>query len=217
MTGLPQMLNLRLDQMLLAAFLPPRELGLYVVAVAWSGAVSPLLGSIGTILLPSVASSADHQSAVARIGEGVRMTALLAIGLCGVTAVATPFAIPMLFGTQFRVSTSAALILVPAAGILGLNFSLQEGLRGLGFPYPVLRAELLGLVVTAISLAVFLRPFGIVGAAMASLLGYLMVTISMLASARWIAGASIVSLIVPRVSEVKRSVLRIAAMVRADV
>ncbi len=67
-TGLPQMLNLRLDQMLMAALLPSRQLGLYVVAVAWSGAVSPLLTSIGITLsppLPHLISDAPprHRSA----------------------------------------------------------------------------------------------------------------------------------------------------------
>ena len=63
MTGLPQMLNLRLDQIAMAALLSSRELGLYVVAVAWSGGAAPLLNSIGAVLLPAVAASADRQQA----------------------------------------------------------------------------------------------------------------------------------------------------------
>ena len=201
MTGLPQMLNLRLDQMLMAAFLPSRQLGLYVVAVAWSSAVSPLLTSIGTTLLPGVASADDHARASIRMSEGVRMTALLAIAVSVLVTVMAPFAIRLLYGVRFSGAIPAALILVPASGVLGINFSLQEGIRGFGSPYLVLRAELLGLAVTAVSLALMLRPFGIIGAAVASLLGYSTVTLALLASAKHIAGTSMTSLLVPRRAE----------------
>ena len=111
-------------------------------------------------------------------------------------------------------SLLAALILVPAAGLLGVNFSLAESIRGLGRPYAVLRAELLGLVVTAIALAAMLRPLGILGAALASLLGYSTVTLALLAGVRRIAGTSIASLIVPRPAEMKRGLMTIAAAAR---
>jgi O-antigen/teichoic acid export membrane protein len=215
MTGLPQMLNLRLDQMLMAAFFPPRQLGLYAVAVASSSAVSPLLTSIGTTLLPAIASADNRERASAHMTEGVRMTALLAIVACVTVATAAPFAIRVLYGTRFIGAIPAALILVPAAGVLAVNFSVQEAIRGFGRPYLVLRAELLGLMVTAISLALLLHPLGIVGAATASLLGYSTVCISLLASAKEIAGTSMRSLLVPRPSEMKRGMMRIAAAARA--
>jgi len=212
MTGLPQILNLRVDQMLMAAFMPPRDLGLYVIAVAWSGAVSPVLNSIGATLLPAVASIDDQGHATARMSEGVRMTAMLALVVCPGVAAAAPFAIPYLFGAQFQGSVLTAVILVPAAGILGLNFSLQESIRGLGYPYAVLRAELVGLIVTGILLAALLRPLGIIGAAIASLLGYSAVTISMLVAAKQVCNISIAGLIIPRAAEVRRGILRIAQL-----
>src|SRR5262245_18517878 len=52
----PQMLNMRMDQMLMAALLPPRVLGLYVVAAAWSGAVNPIISALAAVLFPRVAS-----------------------------------------------------------------------------------------------------------------------------------------------------------------
>ena len=61
MTTLPQVLNLRMDQMLMAAFLPPGVLGLYVVAVAWSGAINPLLNAVATVLFPEVASKESER------------------------------------------------------------------------------------------------------------------------------------------------------------
>ncbi len=214
MTGLPQMLNLRLDQIAMAALLSSRELGLYVVAVAWSGGAAPLLNSIGAVLLPAVAASADRQQAAISVSGGVRLTAALAIFTSVALALMTPIAIPMLFGASFRAAIPAALILVPAGGVLGVNFSLQEGIRGLGHPYKVLRAEALGLIVTVISLAALLRPLGILGAALSSLAGYTSVTLFLLISARRIAGTTIRSMVLPRAEEMKRGLGRLVAVAR---
>jgi O-antigen/teichoic acid export membrane protein len=214
MTSLPYMLNLRLDQMMMAAMLPARDLGLYVVAVAWSGAVSPLLNSIGSIMLPSVASANDSLRAAECMGRGVRMTAAFAIVICAAVASAAPLAIPIIFGASYRASLVAALILVPAAGVLGVNFTLQESIRGFGRPYIVLYAELMGLTVSATVLATMLRPLGIIGAAVASLLGYSTVTMALLFSAQRIAPISIAALIMPRPNEIKRGIMRLAAVGR---
>ncbi len=211
LTTLPYLLNLRLDQMLMAALLPARDLGLYAVAVACSGAVSPLLNSIGVTLLPSVAAAGDRGHAAQRMGKGVRMTVTLALLVCAGVGLAAPFAIPLLFGPRYRFSVSAALILIPAAGVLGVNLSLQESIRGLGRPYVALRAELIGLAVTAIFLIVTLKRLGIIGAALSSLLGYSAVNVALLTSARRIAGLSITALVVPRPAEMKRGMMRLAA------
>jgi O-antigen/teichoic acid export membrane protein len=214
MTTLPYLLNLRLDQMLMAALLPARELGLYVVAVAWSNAVAPILNSVGALMLPTVAAAGDRSLAAEHMGRGVRMTTMLAAAVCLVIAAAAPFAIPLLFGAGYQPSLGPALILIPAAGVLGVNLSLQESIRGLGWPSVALRAELLGLVVTAVCLAAMLRPWGIAGAAVASLLGYSTVTIALLVGATRIVPMPILSLIMPRPAEMKRGVIRLAAAAR---
>jgi O-antigen/teichoic acid export membrane protein len=177
LSSVPQTLNLRLDQMLMAALLLPRDLGLYAVAVAWSGAATPLLSAIGMVTTPAVASAADDAQGVRRLVAATRLTVGLAIALCSSLALITPKAIILLFGERYRSSVPAALVLIPAAGILSVNFVLQEGLRGIGKPYAVLQAELLGLAVTAIALATMLTPMGIMGASLASVLGYSTVTI----------------------------------------
>jgi|GEM_PF-506010 O-antigen/teichoic acid export membrane protein len=214
LTGVPQLLNLRLDQMLMAAFLPSRELGLYVVAVAWSGAALPLLTSIGATLVPAVASAKSPELARRHLVQGVRGTVVLAIVTCTVVAGAAPVAIPLLFGVTFRASILPNLILVPAAGLLGINASLQESIRGWGRPYMVLRAELAGLITTTVCLALLLRPAGIVGAAIASLLGYLTVSAFLLEGARRITNVSVGEMLVPSLTELRSGLMRLAAAVR---
>lgn len=171
-TSLPQTINLRFDQLLIIAFLPARSLGFYVVAVAWSGAVAPLLSAIGSVLFPQVSSEPDMR----RRGQ------LLATALQGGTAVAAvtsipfillaPVALPLVFGARYAPSIPSALVLVPAGAILAWAGIAEEGLRGLGRPTTVLVAESVAAVVTLATLPVLLHFFGIMGAAVASLLGY---------------------------------------------
>ena len=203
MTGMPQMLNLRLDQMLMAALLPSRQLGLYAVAVAWSGAGIPLLSALGAVTAPTVASAADHWQRVQRLAATARVTALIALVLCLTIILVTPFAILVLFGEKFRGSITPALLLVPASGVLGINQVIQEGLRGMGHPYAVLQAELAGLVATVIALALILRPMGGVGAAISSLLGYSTVSVVLLLNARRHARTSVRLMLSPQFDEIK--------------
>lgn len=172
LTSLPQTINLRFDQMLIIAFLPARSLGIYVVAVAWSGAVAPLLSAVGSVLFPHVSAERDTG----------RQGYLLATALQGATLVATatsvlfmllaPIGLPLVFGPRFASSVPSALVLVPAGAILAWAGIAEEGLRGLGRPSIVLVAEVVAAVVTLAVLPVLLHASGIFGAAIASLLGY---------------------------------------------
>lgn len=213
-TMVPQTLNLRLDQMLMAALLPPRDLGLYVVAVAWSGAVAPLLSALSAVTMPAVASAGDHRQSVRRLITGVQAATAMAVILTLVLAAITPTAIVILFGTSFRAAIPVALVLVPAAAVLGLNSVLQEGLRGLGRPYAVLQAELAGLLMTAVALAAMLRPMGIMGAALASLLGYSTVTAALLFNAHRYAGTSASTLLLPRPTQLRSQLGALVSIVR---
>jgi O-antigen/teichoic acid export membrane protein len=212
LTGMPQILNLRLDQMLMAAFLSPRDLGLYVVAVEWSAATAPLLSAVGVVMTPAVASASDAAHGARRLAAGVRITVVLAAILCIIFAAVTPIAVIVLFGVRFRASIPAALVLMPAGAILSLNLVLQEGLRGLGRPYPVLRAELAGLVVTGTVLISTLRSMGIMGAAIASLLGYSTVTVVLLRNVRHYTGTSLATLLVPSTTELRAKIGSIATL-----
>ncbi len=174
--SVPQWLNFRLDQLLLAAFVESRELGLYVVAVAWAGLVTPLVNAIGVVLFPRLA--AEHEAEVQHrmLFRVVRITMVVVGALVLILLVLTPVAIPLFFGQAFTDAIPVAVILVVASGALALNFVLEEGFRGLGRPTEVLRAEVGGLIGTAVVLAALLPAFGIVGAAIASLAGYLLTT-----------------------------------------
>jgi antigen flippase len=208
-SALPKQLNLRLDQLVMAALLPPRLLGLYVVAAAWSAMTGPVLEGVGVFLFPHVASQKSLESQTRAL---VRITKLATpIGLVQVLAFAaiTPWGVVAIFGQAYKQSIPSALVLVLASSTLYLGQLLEEGLRGLGQPMPILWAEFGGLLLTAFALVILLRPMGIMGAAISSLLGYTAVWSILLTRVRVLTGFSILEILLPNMSDLQRSWLRL--------
>ena len=180
LTVLPQVLNLRLDQLLMATFFEPRLLGLYVVAVVWSGAASPILQAVGPVLFPRLSEVSDRAQQGLLLSRVIHLTGMAILALTILLLFLTPHLLPLLFGDAYREAVPAALILVFANGFSSLNLTLEDGLRGLGKPRQVLVAEVIGLGVTGVLLALLLPPFKIMGAALASLLAYATVCASLI-------------------------------------
>jgi len=180
LTVLPQTLNLRLDQLLMASLMEPRPLGYYVVAVAWAGAATPVFHSVGAVLFPHISAMDEprhrHKFLKAYFSRVLLLVSSTTILLLPVT----PVAIRLLFGRAFMPSVPAALILTVAIGFSGLNLILSAGLQGFGRPKSILKAELLGFAVTLASLATLLPEFGIVGAAISSFLAYFFTTCALI-------------------------------------
>ena len=203
-SGVPRILNLRLDQMLMAALLPVQTLGLYVVAVTWSNAVTPLPHALANVLFPQTASKGDPAARHQVFATAIRLAVLSAGSVALAVAVVTPWLLPLLFGGAFAAAIPAALVLVGAAAIAAVNLVLEEGLRGLGRPAVVLWAELGGLVVTAIALLVLLGPLGIMGAALASVLGYSAVLVTLVGASRVLTQCPATALLCPGWQEIDR-------------
>jgi O-antigen/teichoic acid export membrane protein len=97
---------------------------------------------------------------------------VITLPLSAIAAILSPKLLPLLFGPQFREAVPATIILLIGTVILGCNYILSDGLRGLGYPLIPSIAELAGLVVTVGGLLLVLRTLGILGAAWVSLASY---------------------------------------------
>lgn len=184
------LLNERLDQLVISAFLAPRQLGLYVVAVTFTS-LSTLLGySVSSVALPVVAgleSAAERRAAAARY---TRLTLLATGALAIPAALAAPFLIDVVFGEEFGDAADVARILVLASALLATGRVLGSILKAVNRPLEAGTAELAGLAVTAVALAALLPAFDLTGAAVASALAYLV-------TAGWLARRVSVALDIP--------------------
>lgn len=186
LSSIPQYLNMRLDQLLMAGALPAQVLGIYAVAVSWSSAPILITSALSSVLFPRVSriATATHQVAVIR--KAFLVTLAVSCTAAVLMASVTHRVLPLVFGMAFAPATTAALLLLVASVFVALNGVLEEGLKGMGQPRFVLVSEAAGVVVTGLLLWLLLRPFQAVGAAIASLTAYALTTAFLLACYRWV-------------------------------
>lgn len=171
-SSVPQFLNLRLDQLIMASALPLSALGQYSVAVSWAGAGTPLSSALAYVLLPRVARVADTTERATTVRRSLRSSQLICASTALATAIAAPLAVPVIFGASFQKAIGPAVVLSLANGILAYNLSLGECLKAVRAPKDILGAELAGVAVTAGLLALLLPALGIWGAATTSMAAY---------------------------------------------
>jgi O-antigen/teichoic acid export membrane protein len=176
-------INQRSDQLLLSLFVGPRDLGLYVVAVALATSVSffPQAAGIVTIATGSSLGPAEARTV---IGRSFRIT-LVALSLgCAALLVLCPWLINLAYGTSYSSSATACKILLPGTVALGLNQVLYDGARALEQPALPSYAEGLSTVITLGLLFLLLPHFGFLGAAISSTVAYTASLVFMLGLAR---------------------------------
>ena len=166
----PQVLALRLDQIVVTGLLPEDRIGHYFVALGWSAIPTLFLAAISQVVFPRVAGMANIDAQRNAIGRVSRLSVWMAVGIAvGVIAI-TPFAVPAIFGTAFAEASSLAMILVVAASARGVASVLQESARGLGKVNLILRSELFGLVLLALCIWPLTVSFAAYGVAIASVI-----------------------------------------------
>ena len=202
-SAIPQALNLRLDQMIMAAILAPALLGYYTVAVTWSSGLSPFLLGIAVVAFPTIASKKSRLDQVDSLASSTRIAAFMAILLIILLLLITPFGILLLFGDEFARSIPVAMVLVIASGISGFSMVLVEGLRGLGLPQKVIIGQISGLAFTIFALVLLLPALGIIGAAIASIIGYSVTTLILFYQIRRVTESSTSTLLYLRVDDIQ--------------
>ena len=169
--GVSNFLNQRLDQLLMSLFLPPAPLGIYVVAVAFADGLWIIPRGIGYVTLADSANM-EGQGAWRVARRSLLLTTLCLIPSAAALWVLIPRLVPMLFGGQFAGAVLPCRILIPGSCAMGLATVLFEAARGINHPEIPAYAEGASLMVTAVLLALLLKPYGITGAALASSVAY---------------------------------------------
>ncbi len=172
LTTLPAQLNLRADQVLMAAFVSATVLGVYSFSVAWASLVGTIFAAMGQVLFPRLVAedlqSNQHRSIYESVQRALGIGLLVALGL----SVTSYWILPVIFGEKFRTNYPAVLILIVANIFAGLNQLFGDSFRGMGETKPPLWAEGSGFIVTLLLLYPLVRHFGAYGAASVSLLAY---------------------------------------------
>lgn len=160
--------NSSLDQVLLAAFLAPRYLGLYVAAVGAASVAQVFSQAVQMVSTPSITQRVSVGERTAVLQGVFRRYWILSLPLAVALAGILPFAIPIVFGGQFKDAIWAAEILLIGSLLIGAKEVLSGGANALGDPWLGSKAQLWAMGATVILLCALLPVMGILGAAIAS-------------------------------------------------
>lgn len=197
-------LNERLDQLLISVFLRPAQLGFYVIAVTLSSATILVGMSVYLVALPAVASleSGSAQATAAR--RLVALTFVLSTVVSVPIVLFAPALIELFFGGAFLPAADVARVLVVAAIAFSTNRALGAVLKAIGRPLDPGVAEIIALGATVGGLAALLPAFGLMGAAVASLISYAVSTIWMVRRVMRALNLSAMSLFLPDRADLER-------------
>lgn len=168
----PNVVNGRVDQIVLAVMVSSAELGQYAVAVSLSVLAAPLVMAFGHVAFPSLARGDRIAETIRTATRGSILVSLVSLALI---LVAGPFLVPVIFGSGYQSVTRLLLVLAPGAAVVVVNQVLGDVLRGLGRPGAVALCEWLGVVLTVVGLVLLVPRLGVMGAALTSTITYMVV------------------------------------------
>lgn len=194
--SISSLLNQRVDQMLMAVLITSEKLGWYVVAVNVASLARLPSGAFATLAFPRVAASGfAEQRRLTGLYSRLNATATLGVGLLLVLLI--PVLVPLVYGQVYTPSILPAEILAVATVFVAIGQAWASSLRGLGQPSEPAKAELLSLVATVLGLALLLVPLGILGAALTSLIAYVIASAHMFLQLRKLLSVSLRDLLWP--------------------
>jgi O-antigen/teichoic acid export membrane protein len=170
LSTIARLLNLRLDQAILAFMLPAQQVGLYVVAVGFAERLRLLPSSISAAFLPKLANElSERQLQVPRV---YRYTVIIsAISMLAAAVLGAP-AILLFFGKDFAGAIVSFLCLLPGITVLGGSAILANDMAAREKPKYGLVTGYTTLGVNIILNLVLIPHLGIIGAAVASSISY---------------------------------------------
>lgn len=167
--------NLRLDLLVMSAFLSAHEIGIYSAANNLMMPVSSMPAAIALMIAPKAArlhALAGSRNGIAAIWAGSRQAFILAIFGGAILAVMAPLVIPILLGEPYRPVIIIVWILITgsvARSVMVVIVSGANGMRRLSAGYI---SEGIGLATTFALLPFLLTKWGIIGAAITSTVSY---------------------------------------------
>lgn len=173
LSGIAATLTARVDLAVLGAVATAEEVGIYAVAIGVAGIVSPVASIFTPALVPKMAASNDPRQSTRLLSTALLSTFVVAGAASFAGAMVTPWLVPAVLGARWTPSILAAQILLGAGVVRALSTTLTAALEGLGRPGRTAFAEIAATLTTLAILVPVGRTAGARGAAMVSVLAYL--------------------------------------------
>lgn len=174
----------KIDQAMVALWLPHADLGLYVVALTVANGPLILAQTLANLAFPKISQQADISGKIIVFGRYFRFTVAVTVATTLVLLVVNPWLVPLLFGRAFAPAALIANILLLGLPAAAAKLLFIQALKSWDRSLIIGHAEAIGLVAAAASLAVLLPLFGIAGAACSLVVANLVAAVAMAVSLR---------------------------------
>lgn len=178
-----QYLHYRLDYLLLAGMLSPKEVGLYSVAVSLAEVMRKVPNVVSAVLFPKVAESGASEAG-ALTARALRHWIWLGVLSVVPFFAAAVYVLLPLVGAEYGPLGAPLAALLPGMIGAGAFQLLSSHAYGSGAPQRVAAAVAVGLVLNIALNVVLIPRWGIVGCAASSSLSYAVVPVLLLAGLR---------------------------------
>jgi len=204
--SLTQHFSIRVDVYLIAALLPDpaAPLGYYSMAVTMAQLVTFLPAAVSALFFPHVAGS-SRDDANRQVPMLSRVTLLLTAAMAVLVLPAAVIFI-RLFLPAFEASIPPLVILLPGVVALSLTEVLSSYVAGVGSASWTSYVKVGSLIVNLVANLILIPRYGIVGAALASLISYTGSAIAISILAARLSRRSVASFWIPRVSDIRFTV-----------
>jgi O-antigen/teichoic acid export membrane protein len=188
--------NYRLDVFIVNYFLNPTEVGLYAIGVAVSEALWQIPQAVAMTLFPRTARTLNEGASVFTCLI-MRQVFVVSVVCASVLAVASPWAVPLVFGARFHASIAVIWWLLPGTVAMSVAKVAASDLAGRAKTGYASAFGIVAFGVTVILDLVLIPRMGIRGAALASSVAYFVNGVLLLRALKRELGVRWVELFVP--------------------
>jgi O-antigen/teichoic acid export membrane protein len=187
----------RVDVVILQFFRPLAQVGYYVVAQTIAELLLQLTLAFKQSVMPLVSSYEGDERQATTSADSLRHHGILAGAAAFVNVGFGSAVILFVYGTAYRSAVLPMLILLPGVWFLGMGGVIQSDLSGRGRPGT--SSKLAGVSAATIVVLDFalIPPFGVIGAAIASVIAYATYGVTSLITLHRVSGIPIRRLVVP--------------------
>jgi O-antigen/teichoic acid export membrane protein/O-antigen ligase len=193
-----QMVNYRLDVLVMQFFRPLKQVGFYVAAQTVAEFVITIATAFQSSLLPLVSHYEGDERQDAISASSLRHHGILAGAAVLANAVVGTAVIYFAYGPAFRPAVVPMLVLLPGVWFLGMGLVIQSDLGGRGRPGLSSKLAALAAGVTVVLDLVLIPALGVLGGALASVCAYTTFGVASLIALNRVSGIPIRELVVPK-------------------
>jgi O-antigen/teichoic acid export membrane protein len=177
-------LNYRLDMFVVAYLVSDLgQLAFYHVAASLAGLIWLLPDTYGVALYPRLAGAGSARERTRQVIEALRLVGLVSIAAAAALAALAGWGVPLLFGAPYAASVLPVLVLLPGVVLMAGTKILSRQLLSENRHQWSAVCSLVGVVVNVAANLVLVPRYGVVGAAGAATIAYIVTSLGMLAAA----------------------------------